>query len=246
MTDFEIYKLSQKPALIESINLLSRKSWPEFLLHGDVRHWSALFDKFRDYQLLFCDDEDTLIAVGHTVPLCWDGTNEDLPDDIDTILKRAIHDFDNKRRPTGLCALAIMVDPEYRGQGLSRKMIIEMKKLAGQHGMPHLLAPVRPTLKQAYPRVSFKKYITWQRKDGAPFDHWLRVHWRLGAKIAKVIPRSLTVTGSIADWQKWTGHDFPSSGDYEIAGALRPVHVDIEKDKGMYDDPNVWMVHDVG
>ena len=55
----------------------------------------------------------------------------------------------------------------------------------------------------------------------------------------------MTIRGTIAEWREWTGLDFPMSGDYLPDGAASPVHVDVEADRGMYDDPNVWVVHDL-
>jgi hypothetical protein len=56
----------------------------------------------------------------------------------------------------------------------------------------------------------------------------------------------MRIPGTIADWEKWTGMHFPSSGEYIIPGALTPVKMDIEADLGLYIEPNVWMHHKVG
>jgi hypothetical protein len=78
-----------------------------------------------------------------------------------------------------------------------------------------------------------------------PFDPWLRVHWRAGARLERLAPDSMTITGSVANWQEWTGLRFPESGQYVVQGALQPVSIDRERDVGTYLDPNVWMVHRV-
>jgi hypothetical protein len=39
---------------------------------------------------------------------------------------------------------------------------------------------------------------------------------------------------------------FPQSGEYIIPGALNPIEMNIEKDEGLYIEPNVWIVHEVG
>jgi len=36
---------------------------------------------------------------------------------------------------------------------------------------------------------------------------------------------------------------FPQSGLYNIPGALNPISMDIEKDEGIYVEPNVWLLH---
>ena len=89
------------------------------------------------------------------------------------------------------------------------------------------------------------EYITWKNQEGLPFDPWMRVHARLGAEVIGVCGKSMYIPGGIADWEKWTGMKFPSSGDYIIPGALAPVNMNIEKDLGLYIEPNVWMRHNI-
>ena len=38
---------------------------------------------------------------------------------------------------------------------------------------------------------------------------------------------------------------FPETGPYVIGGALRPVEMDLERDLGVYIEPNVWMCHPI-
>ena len=47
----------------------------------------------------------------------------------------------------------------------------------------------------------------------------------------------------MANWEKWTGLSFPESGRYVVQGALQPIEIDLESDRGVYYDPNVWMQH---
>jgi hypothetical protein len=77
------------------------------------------------------------------------------------------------------------------------------------------------------------------------FWHRLRVHARAGARIVRGSPRSMTIAGSVGEWQEWTGLTFPISGPYVVEGALSPVEIDLATDRGVYYDPNVWMVHDL-
>jgi hypothetical protein len=71
----------------------------------------------------------------------------------------------------------------------------------------------------------------------------MRVHERLGAAVLKPEPRSLLITGTITEWQDWTGMTFPDSGDYWFPGGLATLHADRERDRGTYWEPNVWMRH---
>ena len=109
-------------------------------------------------------------------------------------------------------------------------------------GLRRLVIPLRPTLKHLYPLTPISRYITWTR-DGLPFDPWLRVHVRAGARIVKACERSMTIAGTIAQWEDWTQMSFPETGKYIVPGALLPVEMDCENDSGVYLEPNVWVEH---
>ena len=102
---------------------------------------------------------------------------------------------------------------------------------------------MRPSLKHRYPLTPIERYIEWRREDGLLFDPWLRAHERLGAEILGIAEDSLVSVGSVADFEEWCGLQFPESGDYVVEGALVPVEIDREHDRGVYREPNVWMQH---
>jgi hypothetical protein len=122
-------------------------------------------------------------------------------------------------------------------------MIGRMAEIGRDHGLDTLIAPVRPTLKQRYPLTPIERYLSWRRQDGTHVDPWLRTHERLGADIVKVAPESMRVSGTVAEWEEWTEMALPESGAYVVPGALAPIEIDRERDKGLYLEPNVWMVH---
>jgi len=142
-----------------------------------------------------------------------------------------------------LCALGAVVAPSYKGKSLSYPILGEMKRLAVQKNLVRMIAPVRPVLKKKYPLIPIEKYVKWTREDGAPFDPWIRVHWRMGAQILRVAPRSMVISGTVSDWESWTGMAFPETGEHVVPDTLQPVRIDKEKDLGQYEDPNVWMEH---
>ena len=219
---------------------------PEFMHHdsGAGRLWDRLFTDFADFQFAVTDGNG-VIAAGNSVPLFWDGGVEDLPHDIGGILERAVADLQTSRKPNTASALLAMVVPGEQGRGLSGVVLRAMKRGAAERGFGDLIAPVRPTLKHRYPLTPMDRYHRWTRPDGLPFDPWLRVHRRMGARFLKVAPECMTVTGSIREWEQWTGMSFPESGPYVVPGALQPVRMDLEKDLGLYVEPNVWMRHPV-
>jgi hypothetical protein len=53
----------------------------------------------------------------------------------------------------------------------------------------------------------------------------------------------MTISGTLANWEEWTGMVFPESGEYVVSGACQPVVIDRDADRGTYHDPNVWVVH---
>ena len=144
--------------------------------------------------------------------------------------------------PDRLCALAILVDPDHQRRGLSRLMLEHMRRLAHERGW-ELVAPVRPSLKHLYPLTPIERYVEWRREDGLLFDPWLRAHARLGAEIVGIAEDSLVSEGTIADFEEWCGLEFPESGEYVVPGALVPVEIEHERDRGVYREPNVWMRH---
>ena len=142
-----------------------------------------------------------------------------------------------------LCAVAAMVDPDYRGRGMSRAAVRAMVDLARANRLGGLIAPVRPTRKSAYPLAPMERYVRWENADGLPLDPWIRVHARMGAELLAVAPRTMVIEGTVAEWERWTDMPFPDSGAYVVPGALQPVVIDREQDVGRYEDPNVWMRH---
>jgi GNAT superfamily N-acetyltransferase len=244
---FKTYSLRERPERGDEYERLAEVSWPRFLRQRDAlglgRRWPELFTTWADWQLLLIDGMGPTIAVTHAVPLAWAGTVEHLPASIAEILDRAAADHEAGRAPTALCALAAMVDPRYRGQGMSPAAVRAMVDLARAHGLRALVAPVRPAAKSAYPLAPMERYVRWENADGLPLDPWIRVHARMGAVILAVAPRTIVIEGTVADWERWTDMPFPDSGPYVVPGALQPLVIDREQDLGRYEDPNVWMRH---
>lgn len=112
-------------------------------------------------------------------------------------------------------------------------------------GFRALVACVRPTEKHRYPLVPIEQYAAWTRPDGLPFDAWLRLHVRLGGRIVRAAPESMTTVGSVAEWESWTGLTLPERGAYVVPFATNPVEVDRARDRVVYHDANVWVVHDL-
>lgn len=247
------YRLAQpkdRPDYDDLVAGIASASWPEFMLHDPVagKYWDDLFSRFGDFQFsLLAPDEDVVAGMGNSAPLAWTGELADLPEQgWDWAFAQAVADHAAGRTPTLQCALQIALPPASQGQGVSRLMVQAMRAIGAAHGFSQLIAPVRPSHKSRYPLTPIDRYVEWATDEGLPFDPWLRVHARQGARIVKVCHRAMTIAGSIAQWEQWTGMRFPESGPYIIPGALNPVDFDVEADTGVYVEPNVWMVHTLG
>lgn len=243
-----IVSLLERPSVLAGLRRIQRKVWPPGMAYINedavcVRLWPALLRAFPEFQLALCDARGRVVAGGYTIPFVWDGRSVSLPMGVDGALVRGLRDHRRGRRPNTLSALLAVVDPRLQGRGLSAEVLKAMTLVASRHGMRALVAPVRPTLKHRYPLVPMERYARWRRSDGAPFDPWLRVHWRLGARVLGVAARSMVVEGRVKQWEAWTNMRFPASGDHLVPGALSPVRIDRRRDRGRYVEPNVWMRH---
>ncbi len=228
---------------------ISEISWPEFMLHDPVanQNWHELFDRFGEYQFAMLDTEtDRMAAMGNSLPFHWDQPLEDLPEGgWDWVFRKAVEDHKNGVRPNIQSAIQIAIHPDYQNQKLSASMVQAMRAIGQSRGFRYLVAPVRPSQKSKYPLIPIDDYIRWTNEEGLPFDAWLRVHVRLGARIIKPCHEAMTIPGTRADWERWTGMKFPQSGQYYIPGALNPMLMDSEQGMGTYVEPNVWLVHEL-
>ena len=135
------------------------------------------------------------------------------------------------------------MNPTARRRGLAAELLRGMSDLAGRHGLRRLIAPVRPSWKDRYPLAPIERYITWRREDGQLLDPWMRLHERLGARVATPLPRSMRISGTVAEWEEWIDLALPESGSYVFPGGLAPLTVDREAGTAGYWEPNVWMIH---
>ncbi len=240
--NFKVSTLNERSDLTDQVARLDDRSWPIFLQNGDVKSWSRFYNALSKY-VLVVTQADELIGAGFTVPVRWDGKTDHLPENIEAVLNQGMHIESGKTKANTLVPIGALVDAKAQGRGLSSVILKEMKKLAERLELTSLIVPVRPTKKSSYPLQSMHSYSTWRRPDGLLYDPWLRVHEKLGAKVVKIADCTLVVEGSIKEWSDWTGMVFPESGGYVVPGALDLVDISLEKNMGIYKDPNVWMLH---
>ena len=248
-TRFTFFSPVDTPDFDDKITGVARACWPEFMLNDPIADlcWEYLYTYFPEYQFALQDTQTGKVAaVGNSVALNWNEDAADLPDGgWDWAFQQSVADYQNGLRANTHCAIQIMVHPDYRGQGLSSMLVQKMREIGQGKGFQRLIAPVRPNLKSMYPLIEIDQYIQWQTEQQLPFDPWLRVHARTGAKIIKACHQSMEIRGSSLEWEEWTGMKFPESGKYVIPGGLVPMEMDKPNDLGNYIEPNVWTVHDL-
>jgi hypothetical protein len=237
--------LADRPDLQPALERLIAAGWPRFMESPlDHAYWGRLVREFADYQVLLLDGENVLLGAGHSVPFRWDGKPATLPGGWDEVYIQAMADADaGLVTPTAAAALGVTMAPAARGRGLSHLLVRGLRDVAGGHDLADVVVPVRPNRKDLYPLTPIDRYLSWTTPDGRPFDPWLRVHVGLGGEMLWICPESVVISGTVAEWEEWTGMRFPDSGPYVVPGALVPVEIDRDRDQGRYTEPNVWVRH---
>ncbi|MFI6899890.1 N-acetyltransferase [Nonomuraea sp. NPDC050394] len=240
-----ITTLAERPEFAESLWDMDT-AWPEFMLNDPIADlfYAVATTHYADY-ILVADDSDEpgrMVARGCMIP--FNSRDGELPEDgWDAVIRRGWLTRDSGTKPDAVSALEITIRKDLLGAGLSRHMVAAMRERAARLGYSELLAPVRPNQKHLEPRTPATEYAFRTRADGLPYDAWLRVHVRAGATVEKVAHRSMTISGTLGEWRKWTGLPFDAEGPVEVPGALVPVHCDVTHDHAVYVEPNIWVRH---
>lgn len=246
MNDYRFFTLEQRPELSEQLFVLGERSFSKFLKNNDTAQYSSSYEDIMfKYCIVVCDDEDRVLGGGFTVPIEWDKSVTNLPQGYDGAIIKAMEDLKTGKYINTLCGLSVIVSPDNRGQKLSYQILSAMKNLAKECGLTSLIIPVRPVLKSHYPLLSIEDYLRWENSDGSPFDPWLGIHWKMGAKVIDIAHNSMNITGTVRDWEDWSGLQFLQSGEYVIPEALVPINISLEENKGEYIEPNVWVEHPI-
>lgn len=243
----ECVTASTRPDLDEQASAAFKERWPEFIFHDPISR--AYVDRaeqyFPEYQVILLDDGQ-VAAGGWGVPFAYDGRPAELPDGYDGALVRAIDGHEAGTPPTAFSFMAAAVHRDYDKRGLAEEVLRHLTSRARDAGLTSVFAPIRPTWKSRYPTVPMARYATWRRADGLSIDPWIRTHQRMGARIIGPAPRSMVITGTVAEWEAWADMPFPESGEYVVPEALNLVRVDRETDSVVYEEENLWVEHDIG
>jgi len=233
----EVVRYADRPDLRER-RRDELNTFPEYMNHNSMgsKYWGRLYIDFPAFQLAVAEG-DALIGEVHALSLPV--VSDRLPSGWDEAFERGMEAGGGNV----VSLLAISVKPEARGRGVPALLIESVRGVAREAGHESVIAPVRPTLKDRYPLIPIERYVEWRRDDGSHFDPWIRAHERLGGTIVGPCRDSMLIQSPVAEWEEWTGMQFPEDGVYIVPGMLAPLEV--REGVGTHVEPNVWMRHAV-
>ena len=221
-------------------------SYPQIVSDSQVVQscWDKLGKYFPSFQVFAINGGNQLVGFVNTIPLKYDGTLQDLPDEgWDWLIQKGISDFEQGITANCLGGLQINISKAFRGQGYSALFIAKAKELRDRNGLDKLFIPIRPALKSELPKMNMAEYITYEL-DGRLYDPWIRTHLRSGAKIIKVCSNSMHIDGDLSYWEGALNQELHTSGNYYAAGCLNEIHIDVENNYGEYREANIWIHYD--
>ncbi|WP_299254107.1 N-acetyltransferase [uncultured Aquimarina sp.] len=218
-------------------------AFPEIILNSQItkKYWSRLEKYFPHTQLFIISEDNNLIGFMNAIPIFWDQSLNELPNEgWDWLLKKGVDDFEKNLTPNSLGGLQIIVTKEYLGKGYSKLLIANGKKVREGLGLKNFIIPIRPIQKYKYPEMKMKDYMS-LRENNEIRDPWIRTHLKSGADIIKVCKNSMNVTGDIDFWEGLLKAKINKSGAYKVKGALNLVTINIEDNYGEYREENIWI-----
>jgi hypothetical protein len=229
----------------EQMEALFAEGFPKFIT-ADLavkEYIGRVREYFPHLDVMLVDESDTPVATGWGVPISWLGDVADLPSSFADVLRRAIEVHDSGSEANTFVICGAVVDPGRKGSGTATELIRALSSTGQAQGMTRVLAPLRPTRKHLYPLFSIEDYASWVRDDGLPFDPWLRLHVRMGARVIALAREAQTMTGTVRDWEEWTGISLPVSGEYIIPQGMSVLSIDRDTNLGTYVESNIWVQH---
>jgi GNAT superfamily N-acetyltransferase len=246
MDNLVIRSRADSPNLKRAARAIEQAAWNQLgylnYTRSHYQFYDELMEEYPEYQLCLVDPEtDYPVAVSSCVPLLC-SSPDDLPaEGWDWMVETAA--ASRGLTPNYLGALAVSVPVIHRGKGYARRMIGALRQLAESKGLKGPLVAVRPSAKAKHPHVPIGDYIEWTDGQGRLYDPWLRSHVAAGGRIVRPCERSMVVEEPIPFWEAWVGERLGRSGDYTIEGGLVPVAIDVERQMGRYEEPNVWVTY---
>jgi GNAT superfamily N-acetyltransferase len=244
VTPYEVEPTHRRAWSEGQLDALFAEGFPPFITADmAVKPWIGRVREFFAHLDIVLNDDGQPVATGWGVPIAWDGRLEDLPESFAEILRRAVALHEAGAAADTFVICGGVVHPARKGTGVASALVEALRDTGTRSGLVRVLAPVRPTRKHLYPLASIASYAAWVREDGLPLDPWLRLHVRLGGRVIATAPAAQTMSGTVAQWEHWTGLALPESGTYVISQGMDVLRVDRGADEGVYVEPNIWVQH---
>lgn len=241
---YDAIQTPQIEVLLKKVDQLDGN--PKYLQYDSIksRYWKLIYRNFSSQQF-FIFDHNTLVAVVNCVPLHLTKNEiSNLSDDgWRWALEKSFADGERGLTANTLCCLSIKTNKDYSQSNLQQYIIQQLKNIATQQQFTAIISPIRPKMKQFYPLQDITNYAQWINNYGLPYDVGIRTHVKNGAVIAKACIRSMQIEGSVAQWEEWTGFTFQTTGEYILPKALSPLRINVELNKGHYNEPHIWMLY---
>jgi len=252
MSEHRWETVADRPALQGEVTALIERVWPRFITRaGSVPgmpspDWLGIYRRWPDLQYAMLSVDGEVMAAGNAAVVHDPGPLDRLPDTgWDWAMAQSAADHDAERSGGTMVGLSVTIAPEHQGKGLAGRMVAQMKAVCQQNGLERLIIPVRPTWKPRYPLIPMNTYSQWKNDQGLPFDPWLRCHVRAGGRILHACDAAMTMGGTAASWESWLDMPMLTSGTYTGPGLLAPMTLDRDAGRGVYVEPNVWVVHEI-
>jgi hypothetical protein len=242
MMDCQPIGLARQPMKAEGLVSACKDEWPEFLRRADESHSGGLSERLASDQLLLQPDE-ALLGASPVLPCLCRLTDKWvlITEKISPLQASESNEIESPA--STLVVLTTMPSLQSRTGDSVPDALKALYRLARRKGCGSFAMPVRLSQKSEYPLIPFAQYVDWQQSNGRPFDPELRMHVDMGGSILAIAPRALVLEGSVAEWERWSGMRFAESGEYIVDGALRPVIIDCENNRGYYEEANIWVLH---
>lgn len=188
---------------------LEKPHWAPWLSFSE-KGMQEMASIFPEGQLIVKDKNGSFMAYASTNRINWDGKVKTLPTWDEAAggqVEQASYQSTYKANGNTLIIMCITVHSMHRGKFLSSILLYEIKRLARDLKVKHIISPFRPSTygfyKQHHHDPGFKAYCALKREDGMPVDTWLRILIRNGMKPLIVRDNSLVVEVSKAEFKKF-------------------------------------------
>jgi hypothetical protein len=232
-----------------AIYLLEQAVWSPWLRRPE-QHIVTIAKQFPQTQFLLRNRDNAIIATLTANRINWDGNPASLTT-WDTVARGdgRVSDYTKTYIPDGnsLCLMSMNVDPTIQRTGQASRLVEDMRCIAKELEVKHLISPFRPNGYGAYKLehglIPFAKYCAMTNENGEPFDPWLRCLSRQGMKPLRDEERSMVIEVPMSIFELYRETYQPNKwrevadGKWECGETGSWV---VRGDHAAYIEPNLW------